>query len=481
MISIPMNTSHIWLAERPRTAGVPTSLSAPTEFLSRAECQALFDHIVTMTSGGGETSVNIISKWRGSAKWARSRMYVASDARTYEISITRNIRGAGGRATTTRLDAEGLRQAVRDAEESLTVGNEAFENMHDPFIDEPILRPVLWDDSAYGFGADRRTKLVQELMEEADTLGLLTAGNLVIGADGNATIKTDGILRYYPTTTVECSMTVRDPKGTASGWAGVNHYALNKIDPKKLAATALDKCRRMDKPSAVEPGRYTVILEPQATADLFTLIVDRAMERRTAELPMGPFGKAPGRSKIGEQVLDRRMIMRSDPMDPDGAFLPYEQYSGTPHQPVDWINRGVLRELAYNKGYALAALNLEKALPNSYAYRLTGMPGVPTSTIDEMIAKTQRGILVTRLFGVQLIDFTSMLCGGYTRDGIWLIENGKITRPVKNFRFTESPLFVLNKLEDIGVPQRVFAPGRAIVAPAIRVSDFSFTSLADAV
>jgi predicted Zn-dependent protease len=88
---------------------------------------------------------------------------------------------------------------------------------------------------------------------------------------------------------------------------------------------------------------------------------------------------------------------------------------------------------------------------------------------------------VTRFNNVNVIDGKSMLCSGYSRDGIWLIENGKISRPVKNFRFTESPLFVLNKTEDIGVPQRVFRSGMAYVAPAVRVTDFSFTSLADAV
>jgi len=168
-------------------------------------------------------------------------------------------------------------------------------------------------------------------------------------------------------------------------------------------------------------------------------------------------------------------------MDPDGAFLPYDQGTGTPYQPVDWISHGILRELAYNKWYALPKLNLDKALPNSRSFRLTAAPGVPTATIDEMIASTQRGILVTRLYNVQVIDMQSMLCGGYTRDGLWLIEHGKISRPIKNFRFTESPLFVLNKLEEATIPERVFAPRRSLVAPAIRVRDFSFTSLADAV
>jgi predicted Zn-dependent protease len=274
-------------------------------------------------------------------------------------------------------------------------------------------------------------------------------------------------------------MTVQDPRSTASGWAGVNHYDLGKIDPKVLAARSLDMCLSMQNPSAIEPGRYTVILEPQATADLFAPIMGE-MDRMRAEDGKGPFaGRSLGRSKINEQVMDRRLVLGSDPMDPDGGFVPYTYWDGTPYQPVTWINQGVLRELAYPKSYALAALNLDKALPNPYSYRLSTAPGVSTATVEEMIASTERGILVARFHRVKVMDDSSMLCEGFTRDGIWLIEHGKISRPVKNFRFTESPLFVLNKLEQVGVSQRVFAPWQAVVAPAIRVNDFSFTSLAE--
>lgn len=458
------------------------STLAPSEFLSKEECKGIFDRIVGMGSGGGDTTVSIVSQYSGSARWARNRMHVASDSRELDIRISRSIRGGGGSSNTSRLDDEGLLQAVREAESAMQVGGEAAEQIDDPFINESSLQPTLWSEGTYSFGAEKRTDLVQGLIEGAESQGMMSAGNLLIAANGTATMSTDGMFRYYPQTVVECSMTVRHPKGIASGWAGVNHYDLAKIDPQALAARALDKCVRSQNPVAVEPGRYTVIMEPQATADLFRPIIDRAMDRAAAEMPSGPFGgKEPGRSKITEQVLDRRLNLRADPMDPEGGFLPYERYSGTPYQPVNWIDQGILRELSYPKGYALSQLGLDKALLNSRSFRLSAAPGVATSTIEQMIEKTERGLLVTRFSNVQLIDINSMLCGGYTRDGIWLIERGKITKPVKNFRFTESPLFALNSLEDIGVPQRVFAPRFAHMAPAVRVRDFSFTSLADAI
>jgi predicted Zn-dependent protease len=473
--------SSVQFSYHPRVAGACRSLTDAPAFLSNAECKALFSKIVDMANGGGDTSVTITSRWTGSTRWARSRIHVSANTHTATLVVFRTIRGAQGMAITTRLDPDGLREVTRDAETSLGIRhNEMAENIRDPFVNEPTLQPVLWDDATSDFPARDRTRLVQELMREAHDAGLFTFGALDIMSDGNATLSTDGLFRYYPTTSVECSMTVRDLQGTASGWAGVNHYALRKIDPKALAAVALDKCKRMHNPSAVEPGRYTVILEPQAVADLFSPVMHE-LGRGTAEFPMGPFGKAPGRSKIGDQVLDRRLMVRADPMDSEGGFLPYVPYSGSPYQPVNWIDRGVLRELEYDKGYALRLLNLDKALPNSHSFRLAPIDGVPTSTTDEMIARTERGILVTRFYDVRVLQRESMLSSGYTRDGIWLIENGKITRPIKNFRFTESPLFALNKVEDIGAPQRVFASGYARLAPALRVRDFSFTGLADAV
>jgi predicted Zn-dependent protease len=100
-----------------------------------------------------------------------------------------------------------------------------------------------------------------------------------------------------------------------------------------------------------------------------------------------------------------------------------------------------------------------------------------------MIATTKRGLLVTRFHDVNIVHGTSVTCTGYTRDGIWLIEDGKISKPVKNFRFTESPLFAFNRVDMVGVSQRVFSGSdwRSFVAPTIKVHDFNFTQLADAV
>jgi len=458
------------------------SLSTTPEFLSADECRALAGKIQSLARGGGTTLVSIVSEWRGMVRWARNRVFVASDIRTIDLSITRTIGGVRGEVTTSRMDDVGLEEAVRGAEQLSKVLPEVAEQIEDPFIDEPILTPVLWSDATYRFGAAERVALVDRMMAGAISAKFRTAGELAISASGTATISTEGMSRYYPRTSVECSLTVRDPNAAASGWAGVSHSDLTRIDPMALAATALDKCRRSANPSAIEPGRYTAVLEPQATADLFGPVMGLPLDRAFTEGGGLPFsGNTPNSSKLTEHVLDRRLILRADPMEADGGFLPFDRYDGSSYRPVDWIDRGILRELAYDRPYALRALNRDAGLPNSGSYKLIAAPDVPTATIEEMIARTKRGLLVTRFSDVEMIGQKSVLCRGFTRDGVWLIENGAFSRPVKNFRFQESPLFILNNLDDIGAPQRVFAPAYARLAPPVRVRDFNFSALADSV
>jgi len=103
------------------------------------------------------------------------------------------------------------------------------------------------------------------------------------------------------------------------------------------------------------------------------------------------------------------------------------------------------------------------------------------ASIDEMIATTERGVLVTRLHNVVTLDAGSLLSTGITRDGLWLIERGKITKAIKNFRFTESPLFAFNNVEQLGECKKVFRRRAPAICPTMKVKDFSFTGLMDAV
>jgi predicted Zn-dependent protease len=193
--------------------------------------------------------------------------------------------------------------------------------------------------------------------------------------------------------------------------------------------------------------------------------------------------------------VDERITISADPNDHELGFPPFslephrfiDLFTVPVYHPVTWIDKGVLTHLAYDRTYAIS-IGRSTGLPNSGAFRIdvTG----PTTPVEEMIATTKRGVLVTRFDeSLQPLDFASQLFRGYTRDGLWLIENGKISKPIKNLVFTESPLFVLNNIEQLGVPQRVYHGGskhpfsvpQPRFVPPLKVRDFSFTALTDAV
>ncbi len=317
------------------------------EFLSVEGCKRLFDRVYALCSREGTTAISVVSSSMKSAKWIRSRMHVSSTVFTTALQITRARRGGTVTTTTTRLDDAGLQEAVLAAETGLGYAYIEFSPVPDPPIPaDSIAEPTLWDDPTFDLGAKDRNQLAREMLEPAVSAGLIAAGDLLLGAHGQARIDSEGMVRYYPTTSVECSMTVRNPKAYASGWAGVNDYTLGRVDTKAISARAIEKCKMAENPVAIEPGRYTTILEPQAVADLFSPLIDNMMDRIRAESGSGPFAYGEQQSKIGQQIIDPRLEVVADPMDPDNGFLPFDVNTGSAYRPVAWMESGVLKDLS---------------------------------------------------------------------------------------------------------------------------------------
>jgi predicted Zn-dependent protease len=374
------------------------------------------------------------------------------------------------------LDDADLLAAVRRAEHLLLLFPEHPESdLRDTYL-EPALVPHIFFDTTFQLEADKRVAIMKAAVEPTIKAGMLAAGYIEVSAHGRTIQSSTGQARYYPYTLAQYSVTVRDPKGIGSGWAGVDWNDWARIDVEKISAVALDKCLRSRNPVAVEPGRYTTILEPQAVCDLFSPVMD-VLSRGAAEQGYPPFnGPEPGTTKIGQRVLDERITVGADPMDPDLGFPPFD-LQGEVYHPVHWFDNGVLTNLSYGRYYGVTQLGVNTGLPNSKAFRMSG----GETSIDEMIATTKRGILVTRFSNIEIVDRNSLLCTGYTRDGLWLVESGKISKPIKNFKFTESPLFVFNSVEQLGPPVRVFHPSAPAIVPPVKARDFSFTALADAI
>lgn len=492
---------------------------ARSRFLSEADCRAIEQRLQRYASEGGETNVHIVSRWRGHVRWARNRIVSTGEDRDNRVTLGRTIRGAReeNRVVINEVSDVALVAAVRRVERLLGMDRELFDSDVDkrtdsPFLfqNEPAAEPKLFYQSTYQLGPPQRAKIARQLTQQAVAAGMLAAGYVEATSTSFAYLTSWGCTRYYEYTWAQCSMTVRDPTGIGSGWAGVDWPDWNKIDGTKLSVIALDKCLKSRNPVTVEPGRYTTILEPQAVADFLRpwgMHDYRQLEEITAsqwlhgtgekEPLFTSRGEVPklGVARFGEKVIDERLTLSSDPLESALGFAPYSKlqisYStGEVYHPVTWIEQGVLKALPYSRRWGIEHLGQDAGLPASGALHMSVVG--PTNTVEEMIAATKRGLLVTRFDMVGGPVSGTLICAGYTRDGLWLIENGKISKPVRNLRFVESIVFALNNVELVGESQRTFNPlsgwveewslnPAPMVMPALKIRDFSFTALSNAI
>ncbi len=451
-----------------------SAVAAP--HLSREQAQALTTRVLGFSTAD-EMRVNVNSGSTANTRFAVNQVSTAGDNTNVSITVRAVFGKKAGSATTNRLDDESLRAVVKRAESLARLAPEDPEML-------PELGPQTYLTSS-GYSANTanldpagRARAVQAITEPAAAAGLIATGYMQANTGSSAVATSRGLFAWAEQTASSLTTTVRTTDGTGSGWAGATHHDWSRINPAELGARAIDKAKRSANPVAVEPGRYTVVLEPTAVGNLVQLIAGAA-QARAADEGRSFFSKPGGGTKIGLKVVDERVTLLSDPLDAD-AYGSTFGGDGLPTAKMTWIENGVVKNLAYDRYWA----QQKGAQASAFSGSLRMMGG--NSSVEEMIASTERGLLVTRLWYIRPVDPRTILFTGLTRDGTFLIENGKVTRAVKNLRWNESPIFMLNNIEAMGAPVRVSAsedggPGQAVVVPPLKVRDFTFTSLSDAV
>jgi predicted Zn-dependent protease len=455
------------------------------KYPSKEHCLEVAKRIIDFGTRKGDkvgTSVRVQGGTEGGLRWARNQVSSGTESTDRQIIITSVSNGQTGVATTNEATDEALKATVLDAE-SLSGHTKSWRKDDDENLGllgpQEYDKPDIFHQSSLDFNTRARSTSGQELVKTANDAAFMSYGYMASGVGATGIANTNNLVAYQAKTSAEFSCTVRS-KNEGSGWAGLSHDNFSKIDVKAIMARAIDKCKNSQNPTRMEPGRHVAILEPQALADLFTnVFLPPIFNRPAAERAFGPYAAPGGKTKIGQQMLDRRFTVYSDPMDADAGFRPFTN-SGSPIHKHTWFEKGVLVDLPYPRDYAVKnKLNNGYALPMGGGYRMVW--DGPTKTIEEMIAETRRGFLITRFHGSFPVEFKSLQCNGNTRDGFWYIENGQIKHPVKNFRFNESPFFILNEVDAVGVSQRIYNPLVAAVVPPVKVRNFNFISLTDAV
>ncbi|HJR42776.1 MAG TPA: TldD/PmbA family protein [Gemmatimonadaceae bacterium] len=452
--------------------------------LSLDDARTLAERVLSLGKGD-ETRVTISSTWTGNTRFAANEVTTAGGATNTTVSVTSTIGKRRASAQTNVLDDRSLARTVELAERLARLAPEDPELMPELAAQQYTAVRGFAERTA-NLSPEARALAAQTVLSspEVPANQLAVAGYIEANAGVAAVATSRGLFAYHPSSTVTMSTTARTSDGTGSGYAGRGSTDWAQIEPRSLGARAVRKALDSRNPQAVEPGQYTVVLEPQAVADVLPLLIG-AMNARSADEGRSPFAKRGGGTKIGERVADERVTIYSDPADPELLTRPFDD-EGLPIGRTVWIENGVLRSLAYTRYWA----QQQNAKPMGGAASVGGFGGGGgagfggikmlggDASIEELVAGTDRGILVTRFWYIRSLDPRTVLNTGLTRDGTFLIEKGKVTRSIKNFRWNESPLFMLNKLDALGKAEQVRA---GLVVPAMRVRDFTFTSLSDAV
>ncbi|HKP15302.1 MAG TPA: TldD/PmbA family protein [Gemmatimonadaceae bacterium] len=468
-----MSSAHTASRDEPKRLLARGERLADDALMTRDQAQAIIGQVKAL-SKADEVLVSVGSGHQSDVRFAANQMSTAGSVRSTSLAVTSVIGRKHATAVTTDLSIDSIRRVVEQSERLAKLSPDDPEWL-------PVLGPQRYlpvqgyvDATANVTAADRARAALTALGPARKAGDLQAAGFLLVDARSSALGTSKGLFAYHRSTSANYTLTVRTADGTGSGWAGAEDNDWRKIDFAKVSNAAIEKARLARNPVALEPGRYTVILEPQAVGDLVSLL-GGALQARLADEGRSAFAK-PGGNKLGERIMDPRVTIISDPQDPQMLLQPFGG-DGLPSRRMMWIENGVLKELSYSRFWARK--QGKEATPSAGSIKMLGGP----TTTEEMIRSTPRGILVTRLWYLRSVDPRTILYTGLTRDGVFLIENGKITKAIKNFRFNESPLFMLNNVEAIGPAIRIAGAENngTFVMPTLKVREFNFTSSSDAV
>lgn len=441
--------------------------------LTEAEAKALLQKVLKY-SKADECEVNLLGELRGNLRYARNEVSTSGLLINQNLSVQSSFGKKVGVATIDEFDEASIEKVVRRSEE---LANLAPENPEYMGVLEPqtYLKGSGYFESTAKMTPESRADAVAKSLGLSKGQNLQAAGFLENRNGYTAMMNSKGLFAYYANTNVNFSLTVRTDDGTGSGYVIKGYNDFNKLDTAKASSIAVQKSLGSKGAKALEPGKYTVILEPTAAVVLLENIYFD-MDARGADEGRTFFSKPGGKTKMGEKIVDERVTFYSDPQHPDLPASPWSG-DGQAQGKTKWIEKGVVKNLSYSRYWA--AQKGVKPLPGPNNMIMEG----GTATLEEMIKSTKRGILVTKLWYIRPVDPQTLLLTGLTRDGTFYIEDGKIKHPIKNFRFNESPIIMLNNLETLGVSERVVSTesDQSYMVPPMKIREFTFSSLSDAV
>jgi PmbA protein len=437
-----------------------------------AELERIAERVLKL-SDADETEVDIGATTDALTRFANSTIHQNVAEHTIGISVRAVVDGRTARASTNKSDEESLRRAVESA---ISLAR------NEPKVPDllPMLKKQKYQKVSRFFAATAETtpqdraRAVTKVCKMAEKQKQATAGIFSSGSSQSLLANSRGLFVRYEQTRSEFSVTILEEK--SSGWAKSNSPDIRNLDPLALAESASRKAAESREPREIQPGRYTAILEPSAVLDLVGfLFYDFAgtavLDKRSCLT-----------GRMGKKLFGDNVTIWDDAYHPLQTGPSFDG-EGVPRQNVLLVDRGVPKNLVY----ARATAKKMKAKPTGHGFSLPNEYGeAPMNLVftggdkstDEMVRSTERGILVTRLWYIREVDPYEKILTGMTRDGTFLIENGKLTGGIRNFRFNQSIIELLSNVEMLGPAVR--AAGEEsfeMVVPAMKVRDFHFSEV----
>ncbi len=455
----------------------PASKSAALsqELLPERELHRIIDSVLRLakSTGADETEVHVDETAESLTRFANNAIHQNVAERGLNVSIRTVVDSRTARATTNRIDEDSLRAAI-DASLSLAhsqpkdphllalPGKQSYRKVNRFIKDTASLTP------------EDRARAVRRACDLAIRNGQVAAGIFASGLQQSALGNSRGLFAAYCETHTEFSITMQETP--AASWAKANAASVRAFDPQKLAQRASEKAHMAVGARELPPGRYTVILEPAAVLDLvgflFYDFAATALQDKRSCL----------NDRMGKPIFGKNISITDDAYHPLQLGAPFDG-EGMPRQRVLLVDRGVPRNLVYARTSAKAARKKPTghgfALPNEYGeapMNLVFSGG--DSSLEKMVASTDRGLLVTRLWYIREVDPYEKVMTGMTRDGLFLVEKGKVASAVRNFRFNQSILEMLRNVELLGPAVR--ATGEEafeMVVPAMKIVNFHFSEV----
>jgi len=456
--------------------------------LDQTRCGEIFDQIRQMASGTN-VEVTIAGGRSALTRFANNSITQNVSEESCEVSVRVQLGGRTARATTNRIDRESLRRVLQEAEALARVQEENPELQAMLSVREQTSAAVVnrYCEETAAMGASERADRVAAMVEVAQREGLNSAGTFSCGESFLALFNTRGVERWHRETMAQASVTMQAED--SSGWQKQNYTSARLLNARTLAEVAAEKAARSAHPVELEPGEFTVILEPSAVVDLIGFLAAdfsglALLEQRSCL-----------NERLGTKLFGENITFQDDALHP-GQNGPVFDGEGVARQRLKLVERGKVCDVAMARGTAARIAKSELAqkidrvratghglgLPNEVGEMPVNLvfevaPGA-AKTVPEMIEATERGLLVTRLWYIREVDPYEKILTGMTRDGTFLVENGKVGKGIRNFRFNQSVLEMLRQVLDLGEPVRSCGEEAFdMVAPAMRVGGFRFTEV----